>query len=318
MALEQTILPPGFADVSVITPAFNARETVVRTLASIAAQTLRPREIIVVDDGSTDATVAAAEAFAPEMRGIALNVLRQGNEGAASARNRAILTAKHHWLAFLDADDEWLPTKVERCMAELVRHGADMAVHDYIRVEGSNECTVDCTRRCPPGTDPFVAQLLYGFISSTTVVVRRELVLRAGGFDPGLRSSHDYELWLALLAEPEMRFCMIPEALSRYHIVPGGITSNVGLRRATSLVALSRHWRTLKGRTILPAAVATVRAAIAHMQAAKMNWAINRPNAALMDILSTPASLIRLFADLPPPRRPDFLAGIRVRPPARS
>ena len=68
MPVELTILPPGFADVSVVTPAFNARATIARTLASIAAQTMRPREVIVVDDGSTDGTVAAAEACARDAR----------------------------------------------------------------------------------------------------------------------------------------------------------------------------------------------------------------------------------------------------------
>lgn len=308
MPPELTILPSGVADVSVVTPAFNARASLARTLASIAAQTLRPREVIVVDDGSTDGTVAAAEAFVPEMRGIALKVLRQDNRGAADARNRAIRIAGGHWLAFLDADDEWLPAKIERCMAEIARHGADMAVHDYIRVENGGERTVDCARHCPPGTDPFVAQFLYGFISSTTVVVRRDLVRRVGGFDAALRSSHDYELWLALLAESGTRFCMIPEALSRYHITPGGISGNVALRRAASLAALARHRRTLKGRAAFPALVAAARAAIVHVQAASMHMNAGRPGAALLDVLSVPVSLVRLFADLPPDRRPDSLA----------
>lgn len=314
MPSEPAILPPGFADVSVVTPAFNARATVARTLASIAAQTVRPREAIVVDDGSADGTVAAAEAFAPEMRGVALKILRQDNAGAAAARNRAIAAARGTWLAFLDADDEWLPAKIETCMAELARRDADMAVHDYIRVEDGKTRAVDCARRCPPDADPFVAQLLYGFISSTTVIARRELVRGAGGFDPALRSSHDYELWLALLALPGIRLCMIPEALSRYHITPGGITSNVGLRRAASLAALDRHWRRLRGRTAAPAAVAALRAAIVHAQAARMHWDAGRPGAAALDILAAPVSLVGLFANPPPPARPDSLAGFLIAP----
>ena len=307
MSPEQTALPSGFADVSVITPAYNARATIARTLASIAAQTLRPREVIVVDDGSTDDTVAVAEGFAPRMQGIALKILRQENQGAGVARNRAIRAASGTWLAFLDADDEWLPAKLERCMAELARHGADMAVHDYIRVENGNSRTIDCARHCPPGTDPFVAQLVYGFISSTTVVVRRDRVCHVGGFDPGLRSGHDYELWLALLAEPGTRFCMIPEALSRYHVTPGGITGNVALRRTTSLVALSRHWPSLKNRVAVPSIIASTRAVIIHLQAAGMNRNAGRLSAAIIDILTAPASLFRLFASAPPNSRPDSL-----------
>lgn len=307
MPSDAILLPPDFADVSVVTPAFNARATVARTLASIAAQTVRPREVIVVDDGSTDGTMAAAEACAPEMRGVVLKILRQDNAGAAAARNRAIAAAQGTWLAFLDADDEWRPAKIERCMAELARHDADMAAHDYMRVENGNAETVDCARRCPPGGDPFVAQLLYGFISSTTVVVRRELVRRAGGFDPALRSSHDYELWLALLALPGIRFRMIPEALSCYHITPGGITSNVGLRRAASLAALDRHWRVLRGRAPAPTAIAALRAAVVHAQAGRMHWDAGHIGAALLDLLATPISLVGLFASPPPGPRPNSL-----------
>jgi glycosyltransferase involved in cell wall biosynthesis len=307
MPPEPAVPPNGFADVSVVTPAFDARATVARTLASIAAQTLRPREVVVVDDGSTDGTGETAEAFAPHMRGIALRVLRQENRGAAAARNVAIRAASGRWLAFLDADDEWLPAKIERCLAELARRGADMAAHDYIRVENGTERVVGSSRHCPPDADPFSAQLLYGFISSTTVVVRRDLVLGVGGFDPSLRSSHDYELWLALLAEPTTRFCMLAEPLSRYHIVPGGISSNVDRRRAASLAALGRHWRTLKGRAAGPAAVAALRALIVYGQAAAAYAAQRRYGAAMRDCVLAPAAAVALLAAPPPPPRPRFL-----------
>jgi glycosyltransferase involved in cell wall biosynthesis len=304
---DTRVAPDGFADVSVITPALNAAGTIARTLASIAAQTLRPREVIVVDDGSTDGTADVAEAFAPRMRGIALKVLRRETAGAAGARNTAIRVAQGEWLAFLDADDEWLPTKIERCMDEIARRGADMVSHDYFHAENGLERAVNCARHCPPGTDPFVAQFLYGFISSTTVVVRREAVIRSGGFDPGLRSSHDYELWLALLSAPGVRFGMIPEPLSRYHIMTGGITSNVGLRRAASLTALFRHRRALEGRTAFPRLAAAARIAIVHLQAARMHLGARRPVAAVLDILSTPSSLMRLLTGPDAGRRPDFL-----------
>ncbi len=302
MPPERSVPPPGFADASVVTPAFNAQATIARTLASIAVQTLRPREVIVVDDGSTDGTIAAAEAFAPEMRGIALKILRQKNLGAGVARNRAIDAATGTWLAFLDADDEWLPTKIERCMAELNGRPADMVVHDYIRVENGNERAVNCARHCPPGADPFVAQLVYGFISSTTVVVRRARVQHVGGFDPGLRSGQDYELWLALLASPGFRMLMMPEALSRYHITPGGISSRVRQRRDAALAILLRHWRALRGRVKFPMGVAALRILIIHAQAAATHLRQNRPLAALMNILETPRSLLYLGAPPPAPR----------------
>ena len=82
---------PGFADVTVIVAAYQAADTIERTLASIACQTLKPREVVVVDDGSTDGTFEVAESFRPQMNEITLRVVRcEENKGAGAARNHAI------------------------------------------------------------------------------------------------------------------------------------------------------------------------------------------------------------------------------------
>ena len=111
---------PEFADVSVIVAAYQAAGTIGRALRSIAGQTLKPREVVVVDDGSSDGTFEAAESEAPNMNGIELRVFKTWeNHGAGAARNRAIAESREPTLAFLDADDEWLPEKLERSTARL-------------------------------------------------------------------------------------------------------------------------------------------------------------------------------------------------------
>jgi GT2 family glycosyltransferase len=102
--------------VSVVLPAYNRAATIGRAIASVLAQNLSDLELIVVDDGSADGTVAAVRAIAdPRLRLVAL----EANAGAAAARNRGIAEARAPWVAFQDSDDEWLPAKLEKQMARL-------------------------------------------------------------------------------------------------------------------------------------------------------------------------------------------------------
>src|SRR5687768_4414886 len=101
--------------VSVVVPAFNAEDSLEATLRSVAGQSWRDLEIIIVDDGSTDRTAAIAEAFcARDPRG---TLLRKANNGVASARNHGLAHARGEWVAPVDADDLWHPTKIGKQVA---------------------------------------------------------------------------------------------------------------------------------------------------------------------------------------------------------
>ncbi len=106
-----------FSRVSVVIPAYNCGKVIGRTIDSVLSQTRPAREIIVVDDGSTDDTGAEVEKFGSKVRYIA-----QVNAGASTARNTGIKAAECEWIAFLDGDDEWLPEKLEKQMGLLERH----------------------------------------------------------------------------------------------------------------------------------------------------------------------------------------------------
>jgi len=97
------------AAVSVIIPYYQARQTIARAVESVLRQTIRPFQILIVDDGSPDDAAAATEQFSPSV-----TLIRKPNGGAASARNLGIEHAKGEWVAFLDADDYWEPSKIER------------------------------------------------------------------------------------------------------------------------------------------------------------------------------------------------------------
>lgn len=94
--------------VSVVIPVYNGEKYLGEAIRSVIEQTLRPNEVIVVDDGSTDNSAQIAESFVPHVK-----LIKKGNNGAASARNAGIMKSKGFYLAFLDADDLWLPNKLE-------------------------------------------------------------------------------------------------------------------------------------------------------------------------------------------------------------
>src|SRR5690348_3025712 len=100
------------ANISVIIPAYNAANCIQRAIDSALAQTLPPREVIVVDDGSTDETPRLVVSY-----GERVHLIQQSNAGPGAARNRAVRASRGEWLAMLDADDSWLPQKLERQLA---------------------------------------------------------------------------------------------------------------------------------------------------------------------------------------------------------
>ena len=242
-------LASGFADVSVIVAAYQAANTISRTLASIAAQTLKPIEVVVVDDGSGDGTSEAAQAYEPRMNGIRLRVLRlDSNLGAGAARNRAIEESTGAYLAFLDADDEWLPEKLERSMAHLEGSDYCLVAHDYWTGEGDAAQHHDCVQRFREGPDPFAALYRKGYIPSCSVVAPRERVIAAGGFDPGLRNAQDFDLWLAMTRVPGAAFLVFGEPLLRYHMGDAGIMSHTARRLSCCLKIARRYMPDLKRR----------------------------------------------------------------------
>lgn len=185
--------------VSVIIPAYNAASTIAAAIESVLAQTRPPEEIIVVDDGSKDETTAVVERFGPAIR-----LVRQANAGCGQARNTGAREARGTWLAFLDADDAWLPTKLERQIPET----ADPRV-----------AVVVCRRRTYEGRLLDRRLTFDDLWSKNNVIVSSSLVRRSafaqvGGFWKE-RACEDYYLWLRLTADG-WEMANVPEDLVVY------------------------------------------------------------------------------------------------------
>jgi glycosyltransferase involved in cell wall biosynthesis len=206
--------------VSVIIPAHNAARFVTETIESVLHQTYRDLEVIVVDDGSTDETVQVLRAFKDRI------VLRsQPNGGVARARNAGARIATGEWLAFLDADDLWLPEKLERQL-ELADAGTAWIYSDRFNFGSLGDGPeIQSEITTMHEGDVFTALLAEGnFISSSTVIVRKEIFDRVGGYCENLRGTEDWDLWIRVSERNSIRFC--PRPLLRYRIHSAGISHN--------------------------------------------------------------------------------------------
>ncbi len=217
--------------ISVIIPAWNAAPTLTRALESVVAQTL-PVEVVVVDDGSTDATFEVFEAARRRAGASHWRYVRQQNAGPSAARNHAIRIARGDWVALLDADDYWYPRKLERQIAFLRSHpDAAVACGGVDTEDERGE-----RRRLLPAVNGYFGWrelLVENVVFSPTPLARREALLAAGGFDETRRLAEDWDLWLRMAER--FRMAAQPLALACYSDGPGG------LHRTATMLAASRE-----------------------------------------------------------------------------
>jgi len=181
-------------EVSVVIAAYNAARFIDETLNSVETQDHRSFEIIVVDDGSTDGTGEIVTSRHPGVR-----CLRIPNSGQPAARNTGIRAARGAYVAFLDADDRWLPGKLVRQMALVRERGVAWVYGDAITVSAAGSVLGRMGRRRPLQEGDILRPLLLtNFIPSVTPLVRRDVFETVGGFDerPGMSLSEDWNMWL--------------------------------------------------------------------------------------------------------------------------
>jgi glycosyltransferase involved in cell wall biosynthesis len=179
--------------ISVIIPTYNRAGVVEEAVDSVLAQEYNDFELIVVDDGSTDNT---SEALAPY--GDDVTVLFQENKGVSAARNRGIAKASGRYIAFLDSDDLWLPGKLS-AQVEFFNERPDALICQTEEVWVRNGIRVNPGKRHKkPSGMIFEPSLELCLVSPSAVMIRRDLLERAGGFDETLPACEDYDLWLRI------------------------------------------------------------------------------------------------------------------------
>jgi glycosyltransferase involved in cell wall biosynthesis len=220
---------------SIIIPTRDCVNYLPTTLATIDLQGRRDLEVIVVDDGSTDATMAwlasrSASSFS-------LRVIETGGIGPGRARNAGVAVASANLIAFLDADDQWLPGKLDRQLAFHEAHPQlGLSFTDYIHVTPDGHDLGSCFDYWKCNWTKGVTGAYFmlrnaeanilgaNVVGTSTVVVNRDLFLATGGFGPQMASAEDWHLWLQLAAAAPVA-CSTSVTMS-YLVRPGSMTAN--------------------------------------------------------------------------------------------
>lgn len=223
--------------VSVVIPAYNAAWCVRKAIDSVLAQDFRDFELIVVDDGSTDDTAAVLSAY-----GNAIRIVHQVNGGLSNARNTGIRESRGEFVAFLDADDWWLPGKLGR-QVELMRNRPDLGFSSTTaRVEDPDGKLVNVWA-CAQWQGSFLVHLFGSNAdvagSGSAVVARRELFQRAGYFDESLRSLEDIDMWMRLAAVAD--YACLEEPLTIILKRPGSMSRNLEVMREAALKVMKKN-----------------------------------------------------------------------------
>lgn len=222
--------------VSVITPAFNAADTIPETLESLLRQTDRDWEMIVVDDGSTDATAEIAAAYAE--RDPRIRVIRQRNCGESGARNAGLALARGDWVLFLDADDWIAPAYLETLRRALRAQPALDAVH-CLSARVTRDGTFVTDDYLPPEGDMFPTLAERVPFPIHACLVRRALVEAVGRFDTSLEMCPDWDLWQRV-ARTGARFGAAREVLAFYRMRPASASMDGGRMVRDALTVLRR------------------------------------------------------------------------------
>lgn len=227
------------AKVAVVVPAYNAADMIVETLRSVSAQTYCDIQIIVVDDGSSDGTPEAIEAYGREEP--RLRLIRQPNGGVAAARNRGMAESDAPLIAPIDSDDLWHPERLAKHVAALERNPAAAFAYSPFRILNGEGRMI--------GSHPFFAfsgrvfyrQLFFNMVGNGSgMIFRREAALAFGGYDPSLRDAglqgcEDWLLQMLMSIDHEVEH--VPEYLIGYRKVPGAMSADTSRMWASRILA---------------------------------------------------------------------------------
>ena len=230
--------------ISVIIPAYNSGEFLTEAIQSALSQQYSNIEIIVVNDGSTDNTLDLALGF-----GERITLVDQINSGAASSRNNGAKVAKGEYLAFLDADDVWLPDKLA-LQIEKIRAGFPIVYSNRYNFGEIGDLPLIQTEIMELPEGNIWNLLLKGnMITTSSVIIKKTIFDEFSGFDPALPPCEDWDLWLKCAEIYPVGCCLEP--LVKYRMHPGGISRNYAKMNKMRKLVVQRALGSEKGGNLL-------------------------------------------------------------------
>ena len=196
-------------EISVIIPTYNRCDLLKRAIKSVIKQTITPKEIIIVDNGSTDQTYQMVSSLFPE-----INYFIEKKRGVSAARNKGILESKSKWIAFLDSDDAWKPTKLEKQMEYSVfNQDKYRIIHTDENWYRNKKFLNQLKKHKKSGGNIFKNSLQLCCISPSSVVLKKQIFDDYGLFDENLEVCEDYDMWIRITAKEEVGFLDSPLVL---------------------------------------------------------------------------------------------------------
>jgi glycosyltransferase involved in cell wall biosynthesis len=196
-------------DISVVIPTFNRRNLLKRAIHSVIKQTIEPREIIVIDNGSTDQTYQMVSSLFPD-----INYFTEKKRGVSAARNKGIIESKSKWIAFLDSDDTWEPKKLEKQLEfSLLNQNKYRLIHTDEIWYRNNKFLNQLNKHKKSGGDIFKKSLKLCCISPSSAFVNKQVFHDYGLFDENLEVCEDYDMWIRITSKEEVGFLDSPLVL---------------------------------------------------------------------------------------------------------
>jgi glycosyltransferase involved in cell wall biosynthesis len=242
--------------VSIVMAAKNYARYLPQAVESVRAQTYTNWELLIIDDGSTDETTRVVQPFLADSR---LRYVRSDRLGQSRAKNLGIDLSRGQYVAFLDADDAWRPTKLEKQLAVFdgdLRPGVVFCRRSLIDEMGRSVVTKPLACAIPKG---FVLDEMFvqNFVCFSSVIVRREVFSRVGRFDPEWDLAIDYDLWLRVARH--FPFDFVDEELVLYRTGHGNLSKKLADRVATAFSIMHRNRAGIGEETLVVGQASTCR-----------------------------------------------------------
>ncbi len=235
-------------EVSVIIPVFNGAEDLPSAIESALRQKNCSVEVVVVNDGSTDNTAEIMARY--EGRIVAVHQKNLGPDGLSRTRNNGVHVSTGQWVAFLDHDDLWEPTKLEQQLGIATSRSADVV---YTNARNFSDVDrVDDLRSDPdamPEGDLFEPLLMDNFIVMSSAMMKRSLFNQIGGLTETPILAEDWDLWLKCAASGA-KFAAVRDAVTLYRWRPGSLSKNHERARQLRLLAVRRALETERGKQL--------------------------------------------------------------------
>lgn len=228
--------------VDVIVPAYNAARYLSVAIESVRAQTFEDWRIVLVNDGSTDDTAAIASRYAGQL-GAKLKYVEQPNQGLPAARNAAIRNSSAEYLALLDADDVWLPQRLEaslQCFENRPAVGLSYGFIAWIDAQGKILRTFAERQKHGEGKIAPYIYMRSVHLPCPTITFRRKCVEEVGLFDESLRATEDRDLWLRIALRYEV--ALVPSLLAHYRTSAGSMSSDPERMLQAQLRFIGKHY----------------------------------------------------------------------------